>query len=268
MSPLEVTFWGTRASYPFFSPDHAELGGDTSCVGLTCGEAHLFIDAGTGLMHAEPTAGHDVILLSHFHLDHVLGLPYFLGKKKSGALTLASANCSSVDDLVARVNSVYGGVGFPVSLSLISPRMAFVQIPRDGLALAGWNIQTTELNHPGAAFGYRIQPEGSEASVVYLSDHEHGTEKDAELVRFSQGASLAIWDASYDDREFSTYLGWGHSTWQEGLRFCQAADLERLALSHHDPSRDDAVARALVAEINDPRVFLAKDRMTVRLGPQ
>lgn len=267
---IEVTFWGTRASYPFFSPDHVELGGDTSCIGLRYRDASLFIDGGTGLMHAEPTDGHDIILLSHFHLDHVLGLPYFLGKKRkrAGDLTLASANCSSVEDLIGRVNSVYGGVGFPVSLSLISPRMAFVQIPLSGTKIGPWKIGTTELNHPGRAFAYRIQPDGSPDSVVYLSDHEHGTDKDEALVEFSRNASLAIWDSSYDDREFSNYLGWGHSTWQQGVRFFKAAQLKRLALSHHDPSRSDAVARELAAQIDDPRVFLARDRMMVALEPQ
>jgi phosphoribosyl 1,2-cyclic phosphodiesterase len=74
-----------------------------------------------------------------------------------------------------------------------------------------------------------------------------------------------VWDSSYDDRNFQNYRGWGHSTWQEGLRFGQSARVRRVALSHHDPSRDDAAA-ALIRETLDPaQAFLAHDRMQVTL---
>lgn len=262
---MNVTFWGTRASYPFFTPQHAHLGGDTSCVGLEVPQSRLFIDAGTGLMHAEPSDGHDVIVLSHFHLDHVLGLPYFLGKKRQGSLTLASANCSSEQELIAKVNSVYGGVGFPVSLSLISPQMQFMALPLEPSQVGVWTIRACELNHPGRAFGYRIGVESGRGEVVYLSDHEHGTEADARMVEFSREAALVIWDSSYDDLTFSGFKGWGHSTWQEGVRFREACQAQRLALSHHDPSRTDEIARAIEAQL--PRsVFLAYDRHSLELA--
>ena len=261
---LTVKFWGTRASYPFFLPTHSRLGGDTSCVELSCAGSRLFIDAGTGLMHAEPTEGHDVILMSHFHLDHVLGLPYFLGKKKKGALTLASAACTGHEDLLAKIDSIYGGAAFPVSLATIRPEMQLCPIGREGLALAGWDIRCEELNHPGTAFGYRVRHTSSRSSAVYLSDHEHGSVRDEALCALAEGAALVIWDSSYDDRSFEAFRGWGHSTWQEGVRFMEKARAARLALSHHDPARDDGEAAEIETLLRGPEVFLAHDRMVLQ----
>lgn len=260
---LTVKFWGTRASYPFFLPTHSRLGGDTSCVELSCADSRLFIDAGSGLMHAEPTEGHDVILMSHFHLDHVLGLPYFLGKKKKGELTLASAACSGHEDLRAKLDSIYGGAAFPVSLSTISPGMQLCPIGREGIELAGWQIQCEELHHPGTAFGYRVRHLGSRSSAVYLSDHEHGTARDDALCALARGAALVIWDSSYDDRSFEPFRGWGHSTWQEGVRFLDRAQACRLALTHHDPARDDRAAAEIETLLDASQVCLARDRLAL-----
>ena len=46
-------------------------------------------------------------------------------------------------------------------------------------------------------------------------------------------------DSTYDDDEFSNYIGWGHSTWQEGIRLCTKAGVKKMAIFHHDPSHDD-----------------------------
>jgi len=74
-----------------------------------------------------------------------------------------------------------------------------------------------------------------------------------------------IWDSSYDDRQFEQYKGWGHSTWQEGIRFARRCGARQLALSHHDPSRDDACAAELQLMIEDPDVFLACDGLEMAL---
>jgi ribonuclease BN (tRNA processing enzyme) len=67
-------------------------------------------------------------------------------------------------------------------------------------------------------------------------------------VTFLKGADLVIYDCTYSDENFLQHLGWGHSTWQEGIRLCQAASAKQLAIFHHDPDNDDATMDAITAK--------------------
>ena len=68
-----------------------------------------------------------------------------------------------------------------------------------------------------------------------------------------RGADLFIYDSTYTDAEFPQKVGWGHSTWQEGVRLADAAKVKQLVLFHHDPSHDDDFMDKVVAEANNLR---------------
>ena len=77
-----VRFWGVRGSVATPGPDTVRYGGNTSCVEIWCGERRIVIDAGTGIrmlgrqMISDGPTEFD-LLLSHTHLDHIEGLPFF-----------------------------------------------------------------------------------------------------------------------------------------------------------------------------------------------
>ena len=48
-----------------------------------------------------------------------------------------------------------------------------------------------------------------------------------------------IYDSTYTEKEFPVQVGWGHSTWEEGMRLCRAANAKSLAIYHHDPDHDE-----------------------------
>jgi phosphoribosyl 1,2-cyclic phosphodiesterase len=82
-----------------------------------------------------------------------------------------------------------------------------------------------------------------------------------------------IYDSSYTDAEYARYHGWGHSTWQEGVRIADAAEVGTLAIFHHDPSHDDAfmdgvareaaLARPGTAPNGLPRALVAHEGLTI-----
>ena len=80
---MTLRFWGVRGSLPSPGPATVRYGGNTLCVEVRCGPHLLILDAGSGLREfgcALIASGEPVnadILLSHTHLDHICGLPFF-----------------------------------------------------------------------------------------------------------------------------------------------------------------------------------------------
>jgi phosphoribosyl 1,2-cyclic phosphodiesterase len=80
---MSLRFWGVRGSLPTPGPSTVRYGGDTLCVELRCGPYLLMLNGGSGArefgkrLAAMCGPVDSDILLSHSHLDHICGLPFF-----------------------------------------------------------------------------------------------------------------------------------------------------------------------------------------------
>ena len=127
-------------------------------------------------------------------------------------------------------------------------------------------VKTAPLNHPNGATGYRVEFEGR--SVCYVTDTEHAPgSPDQNILGLIKDADLVIYDSTYTDDEFAAYVGWGHSTWQEGARLCQAAGVKRYGIFHQYPGRDDSALDqiGIAAASLYPGAFVARERETIYL---
>ena len=79
---MKITIWGTRGSIPAPSPENNYFGGNTSCVEVRQGDTMVILDAGSGIRRlgdAFPSGISRIdILLTHLHLDHIMGLGFFM----------------------------------------------------------------------------------------------------------------------------------------------------------------------------------------------
>src|SRR5436305_1240459 len=251
---LKVEFWGVRGSIP--TPERAKitLGGNTPCTVVQYGtEPVVIIDGGTGLRSLGVSLACNPqkrlrasLLFSHFHWDHIQGLPFF-GPVYSDFAQLSFYSTLPPDELRAILEVQMSKPYFPLPMSSTRAVQEYFQMPAQGSQIGSLKISPVPLNHPGGASGYRIDsPAGS---IIYVSDHEHGvTEIDDAIAVQATGANLLIYDAHFTPAEYERYQGWGHSTWLEATRLANRAAVGELVLFHHNPSRKDREMPEILAE--------------------
>jgi len=271
-TPLTVKFWGVRGSIPCSGPDTAYYGGNSSCIELRCGERRLILDAGTGIRPLGNTmkAERDIdIFLSHCHYDHIIGLPFFQPIFRPGVTCRIWAGHLQDDGGIEKaLSDMMSPPMFPITLDFLRANFEFRDF-RAGETVALSNeiaLRTAALNHPDGATGYRVEFAGK--AVCYVTDTEHMPgEPDATILGLIEGADLLIYDSTYTDAEFPTHQGFGHSTWQEGMRLAEAAGVKTYAVFHHDPGHDDKFMHRVAAEAADarPGTIVARDGMELKL---
>jgi phosphoribosyl 1,2-cyclic phosphodiesterase len=255
-SALTVRFWGVRGSIACPSPTYMGFGGNTSCVEVRVGSRLIILDAGTGIrplgqqLRREGALDAD-ILFSHTHWDHVNGFPFFAPAfEPDNAFRVFAGHLAEEGGIREAIAGHMHEPMFPVPLDVMRARLSFTDFAAgETLDLGrGLQVRTAPLNHPNGATAYRIDHGGR--SVCYVTDTEHVPGRpDERIVGLVAGADLVIYDSTYTDAEFPARVGWGHSTWQEGLRLVRRADAKRLVVFHHDPDHDDATMAAIEQEL-------------------
>ena len=288
---MRVRFWGTRGSLAKPGPGTVRYGGNTSCVEVRSASGTLVvIDCGTGVhdlgeaLMAEPVQPvHGHLLISHTHWDHIQGIPFFkplfVPDNEWDIYGPHSLSQSIQDTLSGQMQYTY----FPVTIEALGAKIKYHDLVEGVFKVGDITIRSRYLNHPALTLGYRLEADGH--SVVYSCDHEPyanplSTDKlelgdqDRRHANFLRGADLVIHDAQYTESEYAEKVGWGHSTAEYAVDICNAVGVKQLALTHHDPMRDDNAVdqivdamRARLGSSGSLHVFGAAEGETIELGP-
>lgn len=263
---MRVTLWGARGSVPAPGPETERYGGNTACVqARSAGGQELVLDAGSGIRRLgaalPPSLKRVDILLTHLHMDHILGLGFF-GPLYNSATEVHVWGPPSISlSLRERLQRYLSPPLFPVHLRDL-PRLTLHDLPNRPFRLGDFRVTSSLICHPGPTVGYRVCADG--ATLAYLPDHEPalGVTKFPLAGDWTSGYALAkdadllIHDAQYTDEEYERHIGWGHSALSHTLAFAALAKAKQLTPFHHDPARsDDALDEILTEVAQTPRPF-------------
>lgn len=275
-----LRFWGVRGSTPTVDKATWRYGGNTACVELTTPTgARVILDCGTGFRMLgrhleaanEPDHREAHIFVTHYHWDHIQGIPFF-------APLYSEQNCFhfysfrseylGADSLKRVFEAQMAYPYFPVEISAMSAHREFTEVSGgDRFEVPGARVTARWLHHPQGCLGFRF--ETTAGTVVYATDNEPGDPAlDRSLRELAAGADIFINDAQFTPEQLSTTRkGWGHSTWLEGAKVAREAGVKNLVLFHHDPDSGDKTVDGILREGRGqfPNVWAAAEGMIMTL---
>lgn len=270
-----IRFWGVRGSTPTPQSENLRYGGNTSCVEVRL-NGHIYVfDCGTGFRNlgkqmeqessGKPLSAH--IFLSHFHWDHIQGIPFFapLYNNHGSAFYFHSSNRTR--GLQRAVEEQMSDPYFPVNMNEMAAKRQFLNIEEGRLEFDDCTVQSMWLNHPQGCLGFRV--ESKSGVVVYATDNEPGDPQfDKNVRKLAEGADVLIYDAQYLPEEYAARKrGWGHSHWREAVNVAMESGAKELVLFHHDPDHTDDCIDSVVAKAREyyPKVRAASEGMEILL---
>ncbi len=279
---MKATIWGCRGSLPSPGASKLAYGGDTSCVEVRLSDGTLVVlDAGTGIREFGSQRCADVdqahLLLTHLHMDHVEGFPFFslLWKKDCDLHIWGPA--SPMLSLKERLARYMSPPLFPIDIHDVPARCTFHDLPPEPFEIGSATLLSSPIEHPGPTMGFRIEEDGR--AFVYIPDHEPAALGDfvnespdwVDGFAIAQDADVLLHDAQFTDDEYATRRGWGHSSFTDAVAYAKKTRAQRLLLFHHDPTHDDAKLEEMERDAGNlwdergPKPQLAATGMTITL---
>jgi len=270
---MRVKLWGVRGSVPTPGPTTVKYGGNTTCMQLIgddqipIGGEIFIVDAGTGIRECglsllslpKPLKIH--ILITHTHMDHINGFPFFVPAFIPGTVI----DIYGPVHYEKRLEEVFAGQMdysyFPISTAQLAANINFHDLKECELDIGGLRVKTQYMNHPVLTLGYRVSD--GKKTFVYTGDHEpyHDfindddedddledsfedipdivEQQNRRLLAFFKDADILVCDAAYTPEEYLTHKGWGHSSTDDAVNWAIEAGVKKLVLHHHEPTHTD-----------------------------
>lgn len=221
------------------------VGGNSPCVSVSFKDTDecIIFDCGSGIremamsqLNEKGKTSQFHIFLSHFHWDHIQGLPFFTpGYDPSVKLDFYSP----VSDIEKLLSGQMVPPYFPIQLNAMGARKTFHHL-KDDAKIAGCTISFKKMNHPGNSYSYCVKENGKR--LIYATDTELTSgdfvKNDINTAYFKD-ADIIIIDCQYTPGEAIDKYNWGHSAFSLAVDFAANWSIKHMVMFHHDPAYDD-----------------------------
>lgn len=262
---MKIILGGIRGTIPVSGNEFNEYGGDTTSI-MVEGEndSRVIIDMGTGLRYIDrylsstKTSPQIEIFMTHYHLDHLIGMPLFTPLYKIAwklRITGPRLEGHTVEDAM---NRMLDRPFWPLQLNAMKAKVDFSVI--DPLKPAINRIRNLAItwcpvHHPGGCVAYRVTEANTGLSMIFATDIEWTESTDEEKSRFIDFCSkptpahILLFDGHFSPKTMTTYRGWGHSSWENAVDVARASGIKRLLIIHHAPDHTDSALAELENDI-------------------
>jgi phosphoribosyl 1,2-cyclic phosphodiesterase len=263
----KVILWGTRGTLSSGNVNMIKYGCNTPCVSIECDGSVFVFDTGSGIVpfsgyYNEYLKNMDInIFISHYHIDHISGLPFFAPfyDKEVNILmhgrTIEEKSCKQI------LNTIFSPPYFPINLisENMKDRIKFNELIGGNKYTfnSAVTVETLNVNHPGISTAFKLNYKGK--SICYLSDYEYDGDENNKVSQFIKGTDIVIIDSNYTQEDYKT--GWGHSSWQNAVEFCEKQNIKQVVLFHHNYLKNDEELDKLQQQVEaiSSNIYLAKD---------
>lgn len=273
ITPEDIVSTESRERFIASLPDwvYGTVGGNTPCVELTTNQqAKIIFDAGSGIRAlgkygCPPEDSHYYLFFSHFHWDHIQGLPFFdSAYNPNFSFDIYSPVPNFRDFLSNQMIPPY----YPVRFEAFTKNIQCHQITEsEPLKIKDAVIHTVYMSHPGGSYAYSVEEDGHK--FVYATDVElkpSDFSRTPERIAVFQGADAIVMDSQYTVEEAYLKQNWGHSAFCYAIDFAVAWKIKKLYLFHHEPTYDDRKLHSILQSArwyanyishNDLKVYLS-----------
>lgn len=280
---MKLTLGGVRGSSPVTDPAFAKFGGDTTSFAMTDADDNtLLVDIGTGIRYINSCLnkphkdGDLLLLLTHYHLDHIIGFPFFnriydrnLSLKVVGPRLGNFSAKNAIKQIMAQPY-------WPLQLDSVQASIQFSELAPSSvtpLLFHGVSIRWCPVHHQGGCVAYRFDEAATGHSLVIATDiewRESTHEEKNAFLQFCQEPAppdLLVFDGHLTPENYDQYRGWGHSTWADAVQVAREIGDTRLLITHHSPYANDTALQAVEDEMKSlfPEAALARQGQIIEI---